>query len=743
MNLLSGQSKFMAFKGTILLRSLQFLICSIGISFFAWAYISPRFRDAEGFLDGGFCLPIAVGIALIVLGLTITGQLRKTAFWFALALVGQAVALQMIEAGPFIRYQHYKPFGCLLTETHLPLLIYFSVQTVLVVAGFRTRWTEIRAWLGRTFKPWQLTGIGLVLFLSSATVSRQIPVYIAELFFAAFVQAVNLGNIVLIVWALPSESLASWRQRLERLLGLSVRKNVGDPGGLDRFAILAAIWITVLAALLSVFVYERHPHIDDEVMHLYQARYFAEGALTVPAPPVPEAFSVYLIAYQEDRWYSPVPPGWPAVLALGVLFGVPWLVNPVLAGLNVLLVYILLQEIYARRTARMAVLLLCISPWHIFMAMNFMNHTFTLTCALIASVAIARARRTGKIIWGIVGGIAVGMVSLIRPLDGVIVGGLLGLRAVGIGGRRLKVPCIAAFALCAILVGAVVLPYNEQITGHPTVFPLMAYFEKYFGPKTNALGFGPERGLGWPIDPLPGHSPLEALINANLNTFSINIELFGWSIGSLVIVALLLFSGAMRRNDYLMLAVIIIIFAVYSLYWFSGGPDFGARYWYLMLIPLVALTVRGIQFLERVLRAAPACDTDRSTRVIIGVLALCLLTLMNYFPWRAIDKYHHYRGMRPDIRYLAKRYNFGKSLVLIRGNEPPDYMSAWTYNPLQPYADMPIYAWDRDPEIRVQLLKAYSDRPVWTVDGPSMTHGGFKVTEGPLPAHKLIQEKGK
>ena len=63
-------------------------------------------------------------------------------------------------------------------------------------------------------------------------------------------------------------------------------------------------------------------------------------------------------------------------------------------------------------------------------------------------------------------------------------------------------------------------------------------------------------GLGWAIDAFPGHSPLEALINANLNISSINIELFGWSTGSLIIIALLFFSGAMRTRDYLMLAVI-------------------------------------------------------------------------------------------------------------------------------------------------------------------------------------------
>jgi hypothetical protein len=102
-----------------------------------------------------------------------------------------------------------------------------------------------------------------------------------------------------------------------------------EPRGVDGLAVLAALWVTVLAAVLSLTAYQRHPHVADEVGYLYHARYFAEGVLTMPTPPVPEAFDIDLMHYEEDRWYSPVPPAWPAMLALGALLGAPWLVNRV------------------------------------------------------------------------------------------------------------------------------------------------------------------------------------------------------------------------------------------------------------------------------------------------------------------------------------------------------------------------------------------------------------------------------
>jgi len=718
-------------------RFLQLIFVIIGISFFVWAFSGARFRDVDGFLEGGSCLPFSIGIALIIFGLGIAGRFRKSVSWLALAIVGQAAALQMIEAGTQVRYQHYRSFYGLLTQIPPVLIIYFAVQTALVVAGLRTRWLPIRSWLCRNFKVWQLVGIALVFFLSSATVSKDISKYITELIFATFVQAVNLGNIVLMAWTLPEEVLVSLKQKLEKFFSQSAKKNSGESASVDRFAVVAALWVIVLAVVLSLFIYQRHPHIPDEVMYLYQARYLANGDLTVPAPPVPEAFSFYMIPYESQRWYSIFPPGWPAVLALGVLLGMPWLMNPVLAGLNILLAYLLFQEISNRYTARLGVLLLCISPWFIFMSMNFMSHTFTLTCALAAAVAITRARRSGKTVWGLLGGIATGMVSLIRPLDGLIVAGILGLWAIGVGGRRLKTSSILAFVIGTIVVGAVILPYNKQITGDPTIFPLTSYYEEYFGHNSNAFGFGPERGLGWAIDPFPGHGVIDAMINTNLNIFSVNTELFGWSTGSLIIVALLCFSSSMRRGDYLIIIMILIISAIYSLYWFSGGPDFGARYWYLMLIPLVGLTVRAVQMLQEKFDTEQGGSTINATRVIVAVLALSMLTVFNFLPWRAIDKYYHYRGMRPDIRYLAERYEFGKSLVLIRGNYP-DYQSAWTYNPLDLQADAPVYAWDINLDVRNQLLKAYPERPVWIINGPSITNANFKVDKGPISAHELM-----
>lgn len=722
-------------QGEFLLHAKRIICCLAALALFVWAHLDSRFRDAEGFLQAGYCLPIATGVALIILGCAVSRPWSRFAAWLALAVVGQATALQMIDAGHLIHYQHYRQLPHLL-ELSPWLLVILVGQLALTLFGLKAYWRSIRRWLGRNFKTWQLLAVSLSLFLTSAAVSRDARVYLLELFFAASVQAINLANIVVAVCALPNAVVARLKRKLDDLFGVADAENA-EGGGVDRFALLAAFWVMALAAVLSVYSYERHPHLGDEVAYLYHARYLAAGMLTMPPPPIPEAFNLDLMDYDESRWFCAPPPGWPVFLAIGVLFGAEWLVNPALAGLSVVLAYYLIRELYDRRTARLATVLLCVSPWHSFLAMSYMTHTAALACALAAAVSVIRARRTGKMGWAFLSGGAAGMVGIIRPLEGVIVAVLIGLWVIGLGGRRLKVPGIAAFVLGAIVVGAATLPYNKLLTGSPTTFPIMAYTDKYNGPKSNAFGFGPERGMGWPLDPYPGHGPLDAMINTSLNSFMINVDLFGWSVGSLVFIAMVLFALELRRGDYLMLWTIAAIFIAHFFYWYSGGPEFGARYWYLMLIPCVALTARGIQFLEQKLEGDNGSQAVQGGRSLILALSLCALALITYFPWRAIDKYHHFLGMRPDIRRLAGERNFSNSLVLIRGEQFPDFASAAVYNPINLNANAPIYAFDVGANTRSRLLHIYADRLVWIIAGPSITGVGFKIIEGPLPAQEL------
>lgn len=717
-------------QGAALMRVLAF---ALGTALLAMAVLHPAFRHPEGHLSGRFVLPLAAGVGAVVLGFAAGTAWMVAARWIALGLIGQAAALQMMRAGMMIGYQHYTPLAGWLDRDLLAVLV-LVLQTVVVLAALLP---QLRSWtqtIIRSFGVWRLIVISGVFVLTSATLSKEINNYLAELGFASALQLVNLATVALAMLSIPEQAVSGLRRRLNGWLTVGAESG----GGIDRFALFAASWVFAACGFLAYFVYQNHPHVPDEVVYLYHARYFAQGMLSMPLPPVPEAFNLDLMTYETARWYSPVPPGWPAVLSIGVWLGAPWLINPALNALAVLLAYVLLRDIYNRRFARFALLLLCSSPWFVFMGMNFMTHALSLVCTLAAAIAVARLRKHRSLGWAIPGGIAIGFMAMIRPLEGLTVAVLLGLWSLGaFPWRARNLGAATALALVSMATGALTLPYNQHLAGDPTTFPLMAYTDSIYGAGTNGLGFGANRGLGWPgLDPFPGHGVIDVLVNGNLNAYMVNIDLLGWSVGSMLALLLLLLPTRLQPADRWMLIATAAVIGVHSFYWFSGGPDFGARYWYLIIIPVIALAARGVFTLADQLRTRTSRDSE--TRVLAGALVLMAATLITFLPWRAVDKYYHYRNMRPDVRELAADRDFGRSVVLVRGKRHPDYASAGIYNPLDMQSYAPVYIWDREPAITRRALEAFRDRNVWILDGPTRTGRGFRVVAGPIKAEDLL-----
>ena len=666
---------------------------------------------------------VCLGLACVAASLGLVWSSRhgaaRAGSWFAAACIGQAISLQLIDAGPSVAYQHYRSLRALAAE-YPGHLIYLAALTLALALSFRRLRIGLRTWTaGWSRRTWAILGVGALSI--AAVVSRQPAVYLAELLLAGAIQLIALATVAMAVVALPDDVAAQLGRALDRLLE-----------GFPRLVPGLALGVVVLASALALWSYQRHPHVPDEVAYLFQARSYANGMLTIPPPPVPAAFDLDLVQIDPTRWYGIFPPGWPAVLALGVIAGMPWLVNPLLAGLNVLLGFALFRRLFDRRTATLATALLAFSPWHLFMAMSFMSHLLSLTLALAASLAVVEARRRGSALLAAGAGLAIGVIGMTRPLEGVVVALLLGLAVLEARGRAFRFSPAAGFALGVVITGGLGLWYNHHLTGGVLTFPVEAYFAREYGPGHYEIGFGPLRGLGWTgLDPLPGHGPVDVLINTNLNAFATNVELFGWWMGSALIVLVGAVAGWRQRPNRIMLASIGAVILAQSFYWFSGGPDFGARYWFLIIVPCIALAAAGIEHLATQ-EAAGAPGVSRSGRIHLAVATFCLIALITFVPWRATDKYFHYRGMRPEVRSLAQDPRLKGALVLVRGARHPDFASAAVYNPLTLAGDAPVFAWERDPATRRALLAAFPGRPVWMLDGPTVTGAGYQLSSGPL-----------
>ncbi len=488
--------------------------------------------------------------------------------------------------------------------------------------------------------------------------------------------ALSAGLSVSVMGFIPQAAWSGWAVRLVaggglvavHLAMLVALAQVRPPAGLAApLSPLIPAALAVVASLgLSLFAFERMPHVEDEFVYLFQARTFAGGAASVPAPPAAAmpGLDYYLLQVEGGRWFAVTAPGWPLVLAAGVLVGMPWLVGPLLAGASVLLAFAIARDRLGAQAAALVALMLATSPWFLAAAASLMTHSLTITLMLFAWWAVLRPGRGRALSWALAAGLAMGWVFTVRPLDGLLIGGLTGIWV--LAQRPGGLVRAALYGLGCLATGSVYFLHNLVFTGSLLTSPLQAYLRAEWGPGANAFGFGPgigPKGNWGALDLEPGHSLYEGLVNTANNLAGLQLEFMGWGVGSLALVLAFLIwqrpRGLDRVFDWAMLGVVLAVISALMVYWFAGSFYIGPRYWFMMVFPLVYLSVRGLQGLEARLGGGASGSL---TPVLV---VLCLSSLLIFAPWRGVAKYYRYQGYHAVIRDDLASGRFGNAVVLV------------------------------------------------------------------------------
>ncbi|MBE2267395.1 MAG: glycosyltransferase family 39 protein [Anaerolinea sp.] len=186
--------------------------------------------------------------------------------------------------------------------------------------------------------------------------------------------------------------------------------------------ICLALFAFGMSAYLSRTVFERLPHLEDEVAYLFQARVYAHGDVVIPSPELRRAFWQPFVVDRDGLRFSKYTPGWSAQLAVGVLLGETWVINAFYAALTVAVTYRLGREIFNPETGVIAAALFAFSPMALLLNATLMGHTsalFWTTLFLYAYWRLERGRRA--LWWGALAGIALGILIASRPLTGLAV----------------------------------------------------------------------------------------------------------------------------------------------------------------------------------------------------------------------------------------------------------------------------------------------------------------------------------
>ncbi len=479
------------------------------------------------------------------------------------------------------------------------------------------------------------------------------------------------------------------------------------------------LWATLAAAWIATAIFERLPHVEDEVAFLFQARTYATGTLVVPAPAVPEFFSIPFVIVRDGEWFGKYPPGYPLVLALGVLAGQPWLVNPLAAGLAVALVYRLGRRVYDAATGLLAALLLATSPFLLIQAGSFLSHVVCLVWTLLFLAGFEAARRRGSTARGLAAGAALGMLLLSRPLTAVGVAVPFALWA---GLEALKRPArlrvYGPMAAATLAFGGLLLGYNWLTTGHPLLFAYQLWW------PFDRIGFG--AGIG----PDGDHTLSEGWLNTRLNLKELELYLFGWPFRLSLVPTVLTVLVALARGvqaigrisagealmwDLALAGLALGLIAVHLAYW-AGGQMYGPRYYFEATGALALLTARGLRQAGGWFHCAArrAVGNGRFGRLLgVGVPVALLALLIGYgLFWTAPRWFAGYRGwygVTADGLRAVEAARLDNALVFVSAERWTDYAPFFAQN--SPLLDgRVVYALDLGPSWNRLLAEQYPGR---------------------------------
>jgi hypothetical protein len=350
------------------------------------------------------------------------------------------------------------------------------------------------------------------------------------------------------------------------------------------FAAIVAATTIGLSILFALYAFERFATTADEMAQLWHAKMLVHGYLSLPADPHPEFFAIDNVI-DTGRWYSEYPIGGPAVLAVGVLLGLPWLVNPVLAGLAAAALYHFARRAYGEIQGRAVAALFSVTPMVVMMSGSYMNHVPVLCLAACALAALvewegAPSRRRAAVCAAAIG-VALGAMATIRPLDAAVVAVVVGAFQLSVVVRdRTRLRGIAIQAVCGAVAVAPLLYANRATTG-------------------NALRFGYDvlwgagHQIGFHADPTGAvHTVRRGVEYAVMYVSEINIFAMIWPVPALLaVVASLLAMRRATRWDVLLLGLFWAQVVAYGAYWHQG-QFLGPRFLFTALPTIVVLIAR-------------------------------------------------------------------------------------------------------------------------------------------------------
>ncbi len=468
--------------------------------------------------------------------------------------------------------------------------------------------------------------------------------------------------------------------------------------------IFCALFVFLFSNILSYFIFDHTPHINDEVAYLFQAKIFKTGRLFVSSPAAKEFFN-FPHVINNGQWYSHYPPAYPLILLCGLLIGAPWIVNPFLASLSIVLFYFLGKEVYSKKAGILSACLGAVSIWFLLMSSTMMSHTACLFLVTFFLLFFFRSIKKPTVLNGLLAGIGLGGALLIRPYNVFLIAlpFLIYWAVNTLKGFRLYWKNTLTFGLMLILALSTLLTYNSLTNGDPL---LMGYTVRYG--EDHGVGFG---RTGYTESE---HSPYLGVYFTIENMKAMNKDLFGWPFSSFLAFLPLLFIFRKKRAIHLSMGLFLSSFFVLTIGLFIYWGSFiliGARMFYEFIPIFIILSALGILeipplLFQRFKKRSPFLIKKIVAVVLCIFIAYAFTIRLPRWIWPKETNWYYdgfannFAGVNPAIPKIIESAVKDHSLIILN----------FIYFP---FDDFPNYWWGsgflkNDPDLKGHIIYAMS-----------------------------------
>lgn len=457
----------------------------------------------------------------------------------------------------------------------------------------------------------------------------------------------------------------------------------------------------IIGLAVSWGVFDAVPHLEDEHAYLFQAKLFACGKITREVLPSAPSFSLPFVIEYNGKQFSKYTPGFSLILALGALVRLPWIINPLLAGVGIFAVFLLTRELFDEKTGLLAAALGVISPMYMLLAGSFLSHTLTLVLLTFFTWSFFRLHRVepeARMRYAILCGLLMGFTILTRPWTGAAVGlpfVVYALVRFFQSPKPLFKPYLMALLLAVLIAGLIPL-YNFITTGDPLLNTYTLIWEY------DRVGIGPEYG--------PSGYNLEKLwINFKGDFQDLQLFNLGWPvIGGISVSAIFILLGIIlpkrQKLEACLLLPAVTLIAAYMVYWASSGGMFGPRYYAEALPFLWILAARGV------LKFAQYPINKWIIRVALLVFTMWNIIMVSK---PAFDNARDLYNINRDYVRLVERADIHHAIVFVTSNYWTDYANLSWNNPANLEKADIIYARDIGSNSNGVIIEAFPGRDIY------------------------------